>query len=296
MTTQSHELYRPKTAFDVLRLPLIGRLLKWRWGRLILQIPLLLAAALLVYDGFTGTQRAPENLATIAPWVHYRGLVMVALLLVGNLFCMGCPFTITRTLAKRSSIRGHRFPRALRNKWLAIATLFVFFFLYEWLDLWSSPLLTAWVIVFYFALSFVLEAAFTEFGVLQVRLPDGDFQLRLLDRLAAANRRARHGNLPSLRRQRVRDRQLPRDAADRRRPDRHQRRAARRPTPTDRKGTLGCGTELFAPFVKSNMDCMMCLDCARACPHDNVGLMARTSRRGTGAPRRLPARAGIWRS
>ncbi len=275
MTTQSHELYRPKTAFDLLRLPLIGRLLKWRWGRLILQIPLLLVAALLVYDGFTGTQRAPENLATIAPWVHYRGLVMVALLLAGNLFCMGCPFTITRTLAKRSSIRGRRFPRVLRNKWLAIATLFVFFFLYEWLDLWSSPLLTAWVIVFYFTLSFVLEAVFTESAFCKYVCPMGIFnfvystvsplQIGAHDMEICRHCAAKECVTGSYR-------ETPLIVVD-------QIGINGEPVATHTdgpQGTLGCGTELFAPFVKSNMDCMMCLDCARACPHDNIGLMART--------------------
>jgi hypothetical protein len=38
---------------------------------------------------------------------------------------------------------------------------------------------------------------------------------------------------------------------------------------------LGCGTELFVPQMKSNLDCVFCLDCARACPHENVALAAR---------------------
>jgi ferredoxin len=40
-------------------------------------------------------------------------------------------------------------------------------------------------------------------------------------------------------------------------------------------GTLGCGTLLFVPQIKSNMDCTLCLDCVRACPHNNVALAAR---------------------
>ncbi|MEL7234882.1 MAG: hypothetical protein AAGK74_10320 [Chloroflexota bacterium] len=44
----------------------------------------------------------------------------------------------------------------------------------------------------------------------------------------------------------------------------------------NRQGVLGCGTDLFAPQIKSNMDCTLCLDCARACPHNNVGLFARS--------------------
>ena len=91
---------------DLWRLPLLGRVLKGRNGRLLLQLPLLLAALLLIYDGLTGPPLAPQNLATVGVWVHYRGLVMVALLLVGNLFCMGCPFTLPRTLARRLSGRG----------------------------------------------------------------------------------------------------------------------------------------------------------------------------------------------
>ncbi|MFW5772995.1 MAG: hypothetical protein ACOCZH_06680, partial [Phototrophicaceae bacterium] len=178
MTSRSHqppELYRPRTAFDLLRLPLVGRALRWRYGRLLLQLPLLTVALLLVYDGFTGPDRAAENLATVVPWVHYRGVVVLALLLVGNLFCMGCPFTLPRTLARRLSKGGRRFPRALRNKWLAIAALFALFFLYEYLDMWASPALTAWVIVAYFVASFVLEAVFSESAFCKYVCPLGTF-------------------------------------------------------------------------------------------------------------------------
>ena len=194
--TQTPDLFRPKTAFDVLRLPLIGGLLRRRYGRLMMQIPLLLVALLLIYDGFTGSPRAGENLATIAPWVHYRGLVVIALLLVGNLFCMGCPFTLPRTLAKRLSLRGRRFPRLLRNKWIAIAGLFLLFFLYEWLDLWSSPCADSVGHHRLFRGVVRPRSHLRQIGVLQVRLPVRDVQLCLLDRFAAPNRRARPQRLP----------------------------------------------------------------------------------------------------
>ncbi len=70
-------LYRPPPR-DLLRVPLLGRLLRSRHGRLLGQIPLLLVALLLIYDGFTGSPIAPQNLATVSVWVHYRGLVMLA--------------------------------------------------------------------------------------------------------------------------------------------------------------------------------------------------------------------------
>ena len=60
-------LYRPTDAFDLLSMPFIGSVLKWRYGRLVLQIPFLILALALIYDGFTGPQRAPDNLATVIP-------------------------------------------------------------------------------------------------------------------------------------------------------------------------------------------------------------------------------------
>src|SRR5260221_7422779 len=36
----------------------------------------------------------------------------------------------------------------------------------------------------------------------------------------------------------------------------------------------GCELRLFQPKKESNLDCTFCLDCVRACPHDNVGIIA----------------------
>ena len=244
---EGRTLYRPPR-HDLLRLPLLGRLLKRRNGRLLLQLPLLLVALLLVYDGLTGPPLAPQNLATVGVWVHYRGLVMVALLLVGNLFCMGCPFTLPRTLARRLSGRGRRWPRALRNKWLAVAAFVAFLFLYEWLDLWAGPRLTAAVIIGYFAGAFVLEALFAESPFCKYVCPLGTFNF-----VAATTSPTQIT---------VRDRDVCRTCPG-------------KECVNGSPRALGCGTELFPPMLRSNLDCVFCLDCARACPYDNVALAVR---------------------
>jgi ferredoxin len=287
MATRNPSLVHPRGLFDVLQVPLIGRLLRWRWGRLALQLPLVVVSALLVIDGFTGPQVASRNLATVAPWVHYRGLVVIALLLVGNLFCMGCPFTLPRTLAKRLSLNGRRFPRRLRNKWLAIAGLFALFFLYEWLDLWASPLLTAWVIIFYFAASFVLEFFYTESAFCKYVCPLGTFNFvystasptqimaKNLDICASCvGKECVNGSYsptPVIRIDEI--------AGGGTKEVRH-----------GPEGTPGCGTLLFAPQIKSNLDCTFCLDCVRACPHDNIGLMARAPGHELSQPDAWPKR------
>jgi polyferredoxin len=287
MTDRDPALYRPPGSYDVLRLPLIGRLLKHRRGRLILQLPLLLVALLLILDGFTGPQSAARNLATVVPWVHYRGLVVLVLLLAGNLFCMGCPFTLPRTLARRLSLRGRRFPRALRNKWLAVASLLLLFVLYEWLDLWASPWLTAWVIVGYFVASFVLEAVFTESAFCKYVCPLGTFNF--VYSTAAPTRIA------------VRQPDICRACVGKECIN-----GSYAPQPVVRvdqitggdtrtvshgpDGVLGCGTLLFAPQITSNLDCTLCLDCVRACPHDNIGLMLRPPGQELAQPDAWPAR------
>ncbi len=245
---------------DLLHFPVIGPLLRARWTRLALQTVLLLVAALILYDGFTGPPMAHENLATVLAWIHYRGLVVLALLLAGNLFCMACPFHLPRTLAHRLSRRGRRWPAALRNKWLAIGALFLIFWLYEWLDLWASPRLTAWVAVTYFVLAFALELWFAESPFCKYVCPLGTFNFvnAAISPLQIA----------------ARDTVICRTCVG------HE-------CVNGSATVAGCGTELYVPQIRSNLDCLFCLDCARACPHDNVALRLR-------APLEEVRRADAW--
>jgi len=61
--------------FDLLALPGLRRLLRWRYARFAFQLPLLILALLVIVDGLTGTQMAARNVATTGVWIHYRGLV-----------------------------------------------------------------------------------------------------------------------------------------------------------------------------------------------------------------------------
>lgn len=265
------ELYRPQPRFDVLRWPVVGRLLRWRWGRLAVQSVTVLLAILFVYDGFTGPQFAPENLATVGVWLHYRGLVVLALLLAGNLFCMGCPFTVPRTLARRVSRAGRRWPQRLRNKWVAISVLGLYFFLYEWLALWATPYWTAWIIIGYFVAAFLLEAIFTESAFCKYVCPLGTFNYL--------------GSTISPTQITVRSADTCRTCVG-------------KECINGSADVLGCGTLLFAPQITSNLDCTLCLDCVRACPHDNVALAVRGPLHEASRPRALPQRwditALIW--
>lgn len=160
---------------DLLDVPVVGRFLRWKHARTCLQAVMLAVSALILYDGFWGPQLAPKNLAGVLPWVHWRGFVVLALLIAGNLFCMACPFMLPRRLAKKLLPANRQWPTFMRSKWLAIGVLLVFFWAYEAFDLWASPWLTAWVALTYFVAAFAIDGIFRGAAFCKYVCPIGQF-------------------------------------------------------------------------------------------------------------------------
>jgi cytochrome c oxidase assembly factor CtaG/polyferredoxin len=254
-----------ETHWDVLRLPLVGRFLKWRHARLSLQIPLFLLAALVIWDGLMGPQVAPMNLAGVLPWIHWRGLVVLGLLVSGNVFCMACPFLLPRTVARVWFPARRSWPRWLRSKWLAVGLLVLFFWAYEAFSLWASPWWTAWIAVGYFLAAFVIDSTFRGAAFCKYLCPIGQFHFvqSLVSPLEVG----------------VRDPSVCRDCATkdciRGRPP-HQPLSPPGGEGLVRGGIPGCELHLFQPRKAGNMDCTFCLDCIHACPKDNIAIVART--------------------
>jgi ferredoxin len=238
--------------FDLLRAPLIGRFLRWRHARTTLQAPLLLVAAILLYDGFWGPQLAPQNIAGVLPWVQWRGLLALALLIGGNFFCMACPFMLPRRLAKVLLPAKRAWPRRLRSKWLAAGLLVVFFWAYEAFALWASPWLTAWVVLAYFVSAFVIDGFFKGAAFCKYVCPIGQFNFisSLVSPLEVA----------------VREPTVCATCATKDCIVGH---------PRGTRPQNGCELWLFQPRKAGNLDCTFCLDCIQACPHGNVGILAR---------------------
>lgn len=264
--------------FDLLRLPGLRRFFRWRYARLVFQLPLLLLAVFVVIDGLTGEQLAPRNIATTSLWLHYRGLVIVALAVVGNAFCGSCPLMLTRGLSRRLERilpRKLRWPRALKNKYLVALLLLLFFYSYETFDLWASPWLTAWLVIWYFVGALAVDTLFPAGTFCRYVCPLGNFNFTFATasptQIAAVN--------PDV------------CATCEHKPCLHGRESYE--TRIEAKGEAvfiplteiqnpngrgyfpGCETELFVPTITSNMDCTSCMNCVRACPYDNVALSVR---------------------
>lgn len=243
--------------FDLVDIPGVGRFLRWRHTRVALQLPLLLVAMLMVWDGLVGPQLAPKNLATVLTWVHYRGLVVLALLVAGNLFCMACPFMLVRNLARRLVQPTRMWPSRLRGKWLALLLFALMLYLYELLDLWADPALTAWLILLYFASAMLVDMLFRGAAFCKYLCPLGQFNF-VSSLISPFEVRVRAS--PACTQCSTKD--------------------CIKGRPGSKPGSAaanlrGCELWLFQQRKVGNMDCTFCLDCLHACPYANVGISSR---------------------
>ena len=269
---QTFETSRSPPGVDVLRWPIVGALARHRHGRLVVQLPLLAIAAVVVAHGLWGPQIAPRNLATVSVWIHYRGLLILALLAAGNLFCTGCPMILVRDAGRRIVHPALRWPRALRNKWPAIVLFVAVLFSYELFDLWDLPRATAWLIVGYFASALLIDTLFSGATFCKYVCPIGQFnyvastmsptELQVKD--ATTCRSCRTADC-------IKGRA---DGSDRR-PGGSEDPPLRSTRAVFHTHLRGCELGLFLPLKVGNMDCTLCFDCVRACPRDNIALVPR---------------------
>ena len=237
---------------DILRWPLVGALLRWRHVRTAAQVLLLIVAIAIVLHGLFGRQLAATNLATVLTWIHYRGLLIGALLLAGNLFCAACPMILVRDVARRFHAPSRRWPKRM-GKWVALALFAAVLFAYELFDIWALPAATAWIVLGYFGAALLVDLTFTGASFCKHVCPVGQFNF-IASTLSPLEVR-------------VRDRDVCRtcttvDCIKGRRDDRDRMVVTQR----------GCELALFLPSKVGNLDCTFCLDCVHACPHDNAAI------------------------
>jgi hypothetical protein len=239
---------------DVLHWPVIGTVLRWRHIRTAAQLVILLVAAAVILHGLFGPQLAPNNLATVVTWVHYRGLLIVALLAAGNLFCFGCPFVLVRDAGRRFHSPKRRWPRRLRTKWIGIALLVAVLFTYELFDLWALPRSTALLVLGYFGAALAIDLVFAGGTFCKYVCPIGQFNFTAS---TLSPLELKIHDLATCRSCRTADC------------------IKGRPASSGGVALRGCELGLFLPMKVGNLDCTFCLDCVHACPHDNIAIATR---------------------
>jgi cytochrome c oxidase assembly factor CtaG/polyferredoxin len=246
-TVSPVNILAPPARLDLLHLPLIGSFFRWRYGRMTLQSVAFVTAVLVIADGFLGHPMGAMNLAGVLPWTYVRAIGVIALLVLGNIFCLSCPFMLPREVGRRLGLARFRWPRWLRSKWIAIALIILFFWSYEAFSIWDHPARTAWLLIAYFAAAFLVDTFFSGANFCKYLCPLGQFNFAasLLSPFTLEPRS--HATCRSC------------TTHDCIRGNQQQR---------------GCELQLYMPQKAGNMDCTLCMDCVKACPHDNIGLFA----------------------
>jgi ferredoxin len=241
---------------DLLDWPFVGPLLRWRHLRTATRSVLLLVAVAVVAHGLWGPQFAPTNLATVATWIHYRGLLIGVLLVAGNAFCHACPMILARDLTRKGRRPTLRWPGRLHGKWLALPLFATVLFAYEAFDLWALPAATAWLVIGYFAGAIVVDTLFAGASFCKHVCPVGQFNF-VASTLSPLEIRSKDADIC---------------AGCRTFDCLKGRRAPEAPAVVLQRG---CELHLFVPTKVGNLECTFCLDCVHACPHDNVALATR---------------------
>ncbi|MFP6664313.1 MAG: cytochrome c oxidase assembly protein [Deltaproteobacteria bacterium] len=234
--------------FDLLAVPVLGAWLRSATFRRVVQLGLAGLAILVVADGFFGPQASGRNLAGVLPWTYWRAFVVLGLLVLGNVFCFACPFLLPRELARRLLPPGRAWPRAWQSKWFAVVLLLIYFMAYEVFGIWDSPYWTAWIVVGYFATALVVDSFFAGASFCKYVCPIGQFHF-IQSMVSPFSIEVRDTDTCGS--CRTRDCLVGNDEV------------------------RGCELDLYLPAKVGNLDCTFCLDCVRACPSDNIGLLAR---------------------
>ncbi len=157
----SREAYIQDHRIDILRLPVIGTLLKWRWLQPLVEVPMLLVFILAIIVGIWGTQEPSQNFATMLIWVYWWSLVILTFVLVGRIWCFFCPLgAVGEWLNRRVGTLNRKWPKALRNLWPA----HIFFITLTGLDMVfgidTMPNMTGYFLLSLMIMSIVLAIIF----------------------------------------------------------------------------------------------------------------------------------------
>ena len=242
---------------DLLKFSPLKSMLKWRPFQFFMRLPFVLLFLFIIWAGLYGSQFPGGNIATLVTWtIWWAGIIFVVIFL-GKFWCYFCPWLaiaewvqrLTFWKRKNPALNLQReWPKAMRNIYIAAG----FFVLLTWLDLGfgitMKPRATA-----YFAL----------FMLLITVLPALIFEKGSFCRYACLV--GRISGLYSLF-----------AATELRSSDKGVCRACRtHDCYAGNEFGYPCPTSLNLAVTHLNTYCVLCTECVKTCPHDNVAINIR---------------------
>jgi polyferredoxin len=245
----SREAYIQDHRMDIYRLPVLGRLLRWRWLQPLIEVPMLAIFILVIIVGIWGTQEPSQNLATMLIWVYWWSLVIFSFIFVGRIWCMVCPLGAAGEWTnRRVGTLNRKWPRALRNLWVA----HIFFIVLTGVDLVIGidilPRFTGFFLLALLIMSVVMALIFERRSFCRYVCPIGGM-CGIYSMTSATELRVKsRGRCES---------------------------CTTKECIKGAEGAYGCTWFEYPGEMDRNNYCTYCGECVRACPHDNVGLSVR---------------------
>ena len=247
-----------KLSTDLLRFKPLKYVVKVHALQFVFVLPVLAAVVLASITMIYGVRHPGFNFGLVLTWVVWWGLLITMFTLVGRGWCFMCPFGASIDWLQRLSLWwktkwglgfNARYPKRLQNLWPAVALFIGFIFLDAGYGISNNPALTAglvvvlvlwalWVGLFFEKRTFCrYQCPLTVFiGLSSMFSP---FEIRRKDAevcIACQTKDCFRGN------------------------DKY----------------YGCPTmEFQGAGLDSNRDCILCTECIKACPKDNVTMRLR---------------------
>ena len=271
--------------YDLLKSPLLRRLLINRWPQFVVRALALAGFLLAIAAGLAGTPVGNRNFAIVFVWIAWWALlILVAVPLAGRAWCSICPIPMPGEWLQQGAImapgektrgrqlgrrfRRGRWPRRLNNIWLQNVG-FLFLALFSAVVL-TNPRVTALVLAAFLLLATATALVYERRAFCRYLCPVGGFiglyaqaaplEVRVKDTAVCAGHREKTCYTGSA-------------AA---RLTQFSAKTDQRPSVASAEPRgYGCPWGVFPGGLYKNTYCGLCLECLRTCPLDNIAFQIR---------------------
>ncbi|MHB1390738.1 MAG: 4Fe-4S binding protein [Thermoleophilia bacterium] len=244
--------------YDLLRIPFIHKMLRHRAFQFAIQLPTALIFLLIIVAGIWGTTIGSLNIATVLTWLIWWAIIIFTFLFLSRTWCMACPLVSIAEWLQRGKLWGvskrvislnRKWPRRLRNFW--VPTIFFIFltWMYLFLGLAENPLNTALVTLGLFIIpAIVVSLIFEKRTFCRYVCPIGGI-IGVYSMTAPLEIRNRDDEVCRTCKEKA----------------------------CIRGNEKGYGCPMFEKpqQMETNTYCVMCTECIKTCPNDNIGLNIR---------------------
>lgn len=243
---------------DLLQLSLLRRLVRLPFYQFLFVLPATVVFVIAALSIFFGVKHAGSNFGMVFTWVVWWGLLIGLFLVLGRGWCLMCPFGAFGEWLQRLSLWRKRqwglglnlqYPRRLKNLWLALAIFIVFIFLDSGYGMSNSPTLTAGLIVV-MTLGPIWVGMLFERRTFCLYLCPLTLFLGIASMVAPFEIRRKDAEVC--------------------------RKCVSKACFNGSEKTYGCPTfEYQGRGMDKNKECILCAECIRSCPHDNIAMRFR---------------------